>query len=101
MVAAGLVEEVRGLLESGISPGSQAFKAIGYREIVGHLNGEKSLQQATEEIKTATFQYAKRQVTWFRREPGVQWIEASPAEAAITKTIEHIRTELARRPTPH
>ena len=100
MIAAGLVEEVEILLDSGISPGCQAFKAIGYREIVGHLNGEKSLHQAIEEIKTATIQYAKRQVTWFRREAGVQWIEASPFEAAITKTIEQIRTELSRRPMP-
>ena len=91
MFAAGWVEEVRGLLEAGAPAEAQAFRAIGYREILNHLRKEVSLEETKEEIKRATKQYAKRQETWFRREPGILWVDAIPFETAGTEVIKSIK----------
>jgi tRNA dimethylallyltransferase len=91
MFAAGWVEEVEHLLGNGVHSESQAFKAIGYREIVDYLKKEVSLEQAKEKIKRATKQYAKRQETWFRREPGIIWIDAVRLEAARTEVVKLIK----------
>ena len=74
MMERGLLEEVRGLLDSGVSPGCTAMQAIGYKEFAAALRGEAPLEQAVEEVKLRSRQYAKRQLTWFRREPAVRWI---------------------------
>lgn len=71
--AAGLVEEVRGLLEKGVPPDSSALGAHGYRRVVEYLNGFRDLPSAIEQTKLDVRHYAKRQLTWFRHEPGVQW----------------------------
>lgn len=68
MFAAGLVDEVQGLLERWPEQ-LTATQAIGYKEVVAHLRGETSLAEAKEAVRLATSQYAKRQLTWFRREP--------------------------------
>ncbi|HYY58785.1 MAG TPA: tRNA (adenosine(37)-N6)-dimethylallyltransferase MiaA [Pyrinomonadaceae bacterium] len=73
--AAGLVDEVRGLLERGFPPDSNALGAHGYRRVVEYLRGERSLAEAVEQTKLDVRHYAKRQLTWFRREPGVQWFD--------------------------
>ncbi|MBA7600581.1 tRNA dimethylallyltransferase [subsurface metagenome] len=75
MIAAGLVEEVEGLLSQGVSKESPVFKAIGYGEIASHLEGETGLDEAVKQIKTHSRQYAKRQLTWFRRDKRIRWIE--------------------------
>ncbi len=69
----GLVEEVKNLLDSGISPHSNALKALGYKEVILYLKGEISYEEAISLIKRNTRRYAKRQLTWFRKEEGVQW----------------------------
>ena len=74
MMEQGLAEEVAGLLRQGLSPGCTAMQAIGYKEIAAALRGEVPLEQAVEEVKLRSRQYAKRQRTWFRREPSVRWI---------------------------
>ena len=74
MMEQGLAEEVAGLLRQGLSPGCTAMQAIGYKEIAAALGGEVPLEQAVEEVKLRSRQYAKRQRTWFRREPSVRWI---------------------------
>lgn len=74
MVAAGLEDEVRRLLTSGISPKCTAMQAIGYKEMVAALREGRAVAEAAEEIKLRSRQYAKRQLTWFRREPSVKWI---------------------------
>ena len=74
MLSQGLVEEVRALLSAGVSPSSTALQAIGYKELLGALRGEKSLAEATEEIKLRSRQYAKRQLTWLRRNKAIHWI---------------------------
>lgn len=72
---AGLVDEVRGLLERGVPPRSNALGAHGYRRVVEHLGGARSLESAVEQTKLDVRHYAKRQFTWLRREPGVVWFE--------------------------
>lgn len=73
--AAGLVDEVKMLLAAGVPPTSNALGAHGYRRVVEYLNGTRDLANAIEQTKQDVRNYAKRQVTWFRREPGAYWIE--------------------------
>ena len=78
MLEAGLVDEVRSLIDSGRLPrGSTAAQAIGYKEILAYLDGEVSLGEAVETLKTATRRYAKRQITWFGSKPYVTPVEVS------------------------
>ncbi|MEQ2443361.1 tRNA (adenosine(37)-N6)-dimethylallyltransferase MiaA [Pseudoflavonifractor sp. CLA-AP-H29] len=74
MMAAGLVEEVEGLLSSGVPERCTAMQAIGYKEMAAALREGRPVGEAAEEIKLRSRQYAKRQLTWFRREPSVRWI---------------------------
>ncbi len=71
MLEQGLEEEARWLLEHGYAP--TAAQAIGYKEMFGYLNGEETLEQAIEKIQIGSRHYAKRQLTWFRRNEAVQW----------------------------
>lgn len=72
----GLVEEVRTLLGAGVPANSNALGAHGYRRVVEYLRGERDLESALEQTKRDVRHYAKRQLTWFRREPGVHWLDA-------------------------
>jgi tRNA dimethylallyltransferase len=74
MFAAGLIDEVRGLLAGGLPPGCHALKAIGYRESCGVLAGELTVAEAAEAAAAATRKLAKRQMTWLRGDSGVQWL---------------------------
>ena len=74
MMAAGLVEEVEGLLASGVPERCTAMQAIGYKEMAAALREGRPAAEAAEEIKLRSRQYAKRQLTWFRRNPAVKWI---------------------------
>jgi tRNA dimethylallyltransferase len=76
MLDAGWVEEVVGLLAAGVSRSCTPMKAIGYPECLAHIDGELSADDLAPTIATATWRFAKRQTTWFNREPSVQWIEA-------------------------
>ena len=73
MVAAGLFDEVKGLLDRGLSPESTAMQAIGYKEPAAYFRGEMSKDEATELIKLSSRRYAKRQLTWLRRDETVRW----------------------------
>lgn len=81
MVAAGLVEEVRGLMDAGFREGVTAPQAIGYKEIVAALEGRCTMEDAVAAIKQATRRYAKRQRTWFRRDDRIRWIDADAGDA--------------------
>ena len=83
MIEAGWVGEVEELLSRGVSPHDPAFQAIGYRELAAHLAGEVSLEEAIEETIRATRRFAKRQLTWFRKERDIHWFAAEDLEAAI------------------
>ena len=74
MMEAGLEEEVRSLLASGVPPAATAMQAIGYKEFAAALRGEEPLAQAVAEVKLRSRQYAKRQLTWFRRTPDIRWV---------------------------
>ena len=73
MMADGLTQEVLSLLERGISPGCTAMQAIGYKELAAALQEGRSPRDAAQEIKLRSRQYAKRQLTWFRRDPSIRW----------------------------
>lgn len=75
MIEAGWIDEVQQLLQDGISPEAQAMKAIGYKELVLYLDGQLSLEAASELIKKRTRHFAKRQMTWFKRMPYIRWYE--------------------------
>ncbi len=74
MLAAGWMEEVRGLMDSGLPENAKPFDFIGYRELREVLRGKKKIEEARAAIQLATRRYAKRQLTWFRKEPGVHWL---------------------------
>jgi tRNA dimethylallyltransferase len=74
MVAAGLFDEVANLLAAGLSPESTAMQAIGYKEAADCLLGRWMRDEAIDAIKRASRRYAKRQLTWLRRDPGLRWI---------------------------
>lgn len=78
MMAAGLAEEVRALLDSGVPVRCTAMQAIGYKEMAAALRGGGDVCAAAEEIKLRSRQYAKRQLTWFRRTEGAKWLFWGP-----------------------
>ena len=74
MVAAGLAGEVRALLEAGVPRSATAFQAIGYKELLSALDGSCPMEEAVELVKCRSRQYAKRQLTWLRRNQDIHWI---------------------------
>lgn len=77
MIDTGLVAEVEQILSTGIAPSAQAMQAIGYKEIVTMLQRKCTLTEAIEAVKANTRHYAKRQITWLKRDPRVQWVDLS------------------------
>jgi tRNA dimethylallyltransferase len=75
MIAAGLVAETRALIEAGYSPEKSPLSTIGYKQIAAHLRGEMALDDAIALAKQESRRLAKRQMTWFRREPQIVWID--------------------------
>ncbi|QSR32711.1 tRNA (adenosine(37)-N6)-dimethylallyltransferase MiaA [Nocardioides sp. S5] len=74
MFATGFVEEVEALLARGLAEGRTASRAIGYREVMGHLAGDRTLAEAVEQTTTATRRFARRQDSWFRKDPRIVWV---------------------------
>jgi len=81
--ADGLVEEVSRLLDQGVPASSNALGAHGYRRVVEYLSGQRDLAGAIERTKLDVRHYAKRQLTWFRHEPGVEWLDGFGDDAAV------------------
>ncbi len=88
MVEGGWVEEVARLLSRGLSRSAPAFQAIGYREMARHVTGAWSLERAVDETVRATRRYAKRQLTWFRKEPDIVWLDARDDERLSRRVVE-------------
>ena len=82
MFRRGLVGETEQLLKRGLAENKFAMQAIGYRQVVEHLRGERSLAETIELVKIRTRQFAKRQLTWFRRHGNCEWMELKPGETA-------------------
>jgi len=74
MLEMGLIREIRDLLTSGIPASCTAMQAIGYKEFIAALNGDCSIDEAAEEVRKASRHYAKRQLTWLRRNPRIHWL---------------------------
>ena len=94
MIAEGLAEEVKGLLDQGVSPSCLSMQGLGYKEMISYLDGSMSMDDAAELLKKSTRHFAKRQLTWFRREKDVIWMNyedyASNAQM-LEKMIEILK----------
>ncbi len=94
MLEMGLLAEIEHLLSSGIPAKSTAMQAIGYKEFVSALRGECSVEAAAEEVRKASRHYAKRQLTWFRRNPGIHWLTRKGGEEfdeILSRALQHVR----------
>lgn len=94
MMEMGLLGEVRSLLASRVSPDAQSMKGIGYKELVAYLNGVCTLEEAVDAIKKGTRHFAKRQFTWYRKMPYIDWYDVQNKEDLI-----RIEEEIARKLT--
>ncbi len=90
MIERGWIDEVVTLLKRGIDPAAPAFQAIGYRQLVSHVHGESSLRDATDDIIRATRRYAKRQLTWFRHEPDIEWLQADNLDVEVPELLQKL-----------
>jgi tRNA dimethylallyltransferase len=101
MLEHGWMQEVQNLLQSGLSENAKPFDFIGYRELRGVLRNKLPLQQAAEAIEQATRRYAKRQLTWFRKETGVQWFSSfgddQELQARVFEFLQSQGVEAGRR----
>ncbi len=86
----GLLEETRALLQAGFSPSCKALQSLGYKQAVQMLRGELTLDAAIHECQTKTRQYAKRQMTWFRSEAGVCWLNGFGDEEGVQCEALHL-----------
>jgi tRNA dimethylallyltransferase len=91
MLEAGWLDEVRALLGRPGFAASNAATALGYRSLMEHLAGKRDLASAVEEIEIETRRLAKRQMTWFRHEPGVHWLPATDPRAVFEAALDVIR----------
>ena len=88
MVEDGLLDEVKDLLSRNIDPKCTAMQSIGYKEFYGYLKGEMTLEEALDTIKQSSRRYAKRQLTWFRRNKNIHWLNPETAEADAMEIIK-------------
>ena len=91
MFRRGLVAETEELLRRGLEQNQTAMQALGYRQVAEHLQGKRSLAETIELVKIRTRQYAKRQMTWFRRQLTLQWIPLSAEQTAVVAHDEILR----------
>jgi tRNA dimethylallyltransferase len=93
MLEQGLVEEIKSLLSSGIPAKCTAMQAIGYKEFVAALDGQCTLEEAADEVRKGSRHYAKRQLTWFRRNAAMNWLRRAPGEGTaeiLQKARQHL-----------
>jgi tRNA dimethylallyltransferase len=99
MLDSGWIDEVRQVLAMGYSPRLKPLQSIGYREIVEHVEGRRAADGLVAAIATRTRQYAKRQMTWFRADPGIWWV-APGQEGDLFRAVERF-LEAGAPPAPH
>ncbi len=94
MISDGLIDEVKGLIAGGISPDALAMQGLGYKETVRYINGEITLEELSELIKLGTRHFAKRQITWFKREKDTEWLnyeDYADTDEMLHKMIEILK----------
>lgn len=93
MMEQGLLAEVKGLLDRGYTPDLVSMQGIGYKEFIPYFNGECTLEEAVTQLKTNTRRFAKRQLTWFRRQIDGLWIDMSKAagEEALEDVLDYLK----------
>lgn len=84
MWSQGLVDEVRGLLDDGLRDGVTASRAIGYRQVIAYLDGEVTQDEARQEVQRATRRFFRRQLSWYRRDPRITWLDATASDKVDT-----------------
>ena len=94
MIEIGLIEEVKGLLDQGYPRDCVAMQSFGYKELIDHLDGKRTLDEAIALLKQNTRRFAKRQLTWFRNDPRIEWIDTSQF-SSIDGIVDNL---LARNP---
>ncbi len=94
MIEQGLLEEVKGLLLK-LAPGTPAYKTYGYQELIAYFQGECSLERAVDKIKQHTRNYAKRQLTWHRKDPAIIWleVEGQSPQTLASQIVKHLEEQ--------
>lgn len=90
MLANGLIAEVESLLAAGYARGTAALRSFGYRELIAYLDGECTYVEAISQLKQNTRRFAKRQLTWFRRDTRIEWIDRNATPDIVTFLLEKI-----------
>lgn len=93
MIDLGLVDEVKNLLDEGLDKNSQSLKAIGYKEVISYLDGEIDFDEMVDLIKKNSRHYAKRQLTWFRRDKRIKWFDRE-SDAILSDIKNYIDSRL-------
>ena len=93
MLAQGLEQEVQRLLDAGVDPQTTAMQAIGYKELASALRGECTVEEAASRIKQASRNYAKRQLTWFRRNDKIRWIYPDETPDLLARALKLLARE--------
>ena len=88
MFEEGLLEEVESLLKVGYDPALKTLRTIGYRQAFALLSGEMTYEEALDSLQQATRRYAKQQLTWFRKDKSMIWLESSDDFVTIRKMID-------------
>ncbi len=90
MIANGLVEEVKGLLVRGYARDSIALQSFGYKELIAYLDGECALAEAVAQLKQNTRRFAKRQLTWFRKDSRLEWVNREAVSEVVSYLLERV-----------
>jgi tRNA dimethylallyltransferase len=90
MLAAGWVDEARGIVARGFSPECKPFKSVGYSQVMRYLNGGMTLDELSAQVKQATRRYAKRQSTWFSAVDGAIAVDAADTQQAVDAVLRHL-----------
>ncbi|MCF8054481.1 MAG: tRNA (adenosine(37)-N6)-dimethylallyltransferase MiaA [Deltaproteobacteria bacterium] len=88
MLAAGFLEEVRGILARGYPSSLKPLRAVGYKQMIAHLSGDLSLMEAQREMKQETKHYSKRQLTWFKHQLAMEWFPANSYKEIVQRVAE-------------
>jgi tRNA dimethylallyltransferase len=94
----GLIKETRALIASGVTACAKPFESIGYKQALAFIRGEMTREQAIEEMKRDTRRYAKRQMTWLRREPDAVWVSGFGTDETVIRSLLNIVAEYLQTP---